>query len=253
MRKKTLHADRRFHAPRLGGPGDTVVLAPDEAHHLARVLRLRQGDRVSVFDGAGREFLAEVASAARSNAAVTLIEPIEPAAEPRVPFSIVQGVLKGSAMDEVVRDATMIGAASIEPLVTAHVAVKGSLITRAETADRWRRIALASTRQCRRAVLPIVREPSGLSDWLASSLHGMKLILVEPAADASAVSFRTLMARPAPASAALIVGPEGGWATREIAAAVAAGCQPVTLGGLTLRADAVALAAGCLFRFLWES
>lgn len=252
MRQKTLHADRRFHVPHLGRPGDTAALGSDEAHHLARVLRLRQGDRVSVFDGAGREFLAEVSSAARANATVTLLEPIEPPAEPRVPFSIVQGVLKGQAMDEVVRDAAMIGASSIDPIVTAHVAVKASLISRTETIDRWRRIALASTRQCRRAVLPRVREPSEFGGWLAAAEQAMKLLLVEPSARTSAVSFRALMAQRAPASAALIVGPEGGWTDEEIDAAVAAGCLPVTLGALTLRADAVALAAGCLFRFLWE-
>lgn len=229
------------------------MLGPDEAHHLARVLRLRQGDRVSVFDGAGREFLAEVSSAARSNATVILREPVEPAPEPRVPFSIVQSVLKGPAMDDVVRDATMIGASSIEPIVTAHVAVKATLIARTATTERWRRIALASTRQCRRAVLPIVREPSEFGDWLAGAGHAMKLMLVEPSADTCAVSFRRLMAQPPPASAALIVGPEGGWAGEELEVAVSAGCLPVTLGALTLRADAVALAAGCLFRFLWES
>jgi 16S rRNA (uracil1498-N3)-methyltransferase len=253
MPKKAPHVDRRFHVPHLGGRGDAAVLGPDEAHHLARVLRLRQGDRVSVFDGEGREFLAEVSGVARSHATVILLEPIEPAAEPRVPFAIVQGVLKGPAMDEVVRDATMIGAASIEPIVTARMAVKGSLVARSETTERWRRIALASTRQCRRAVLPRVSEPVEFGDWLGSAGCDLKLMLVEPSADARAVSFRALMARPAPASAALIIGPEGGWAGQEIEAAVAGGCVPVTLGALTLRADAVALAAGCLFRFLWEA
>lgn len=253
MRKKTLHAERRFHVPQLGGPGEEAALGPEETHHLTRVLRLGPGERVSVFDGAGREFLAEVSRAARVTATVILLEPIVPAAEPRVPFSLVQGVLKGPAMDEAVRDATMIGAASIEPIVTARVAVKASFISKAETTDRWRRVALASVRQCRRAVLPIVRDPIRFSEWLASARHAMKLILVEPSADMPAVSFRALMTRPAPPSAALIVGPEGGWAGEEIEAAVAAGCLPVTLGGLTLRADAVGLAAGCLFRFLWEA
>jgi 16S rRNA (uracil1498-N3)-methyltransferase len=61
------------------------------------------------------------------------------------------------------------------------------------------------------------------------------------------------MEREAPASAALMVGPEGGWDRQEIEAAVASGCVPITLGSLTLRADAVALAAGAVFRVLWEA
>ena len=228
------------------------MLGSDEAHHLARVLRLGPGDRVSVFDGRGREFLARVSRTARAHVTVTLLEPVVPAAEPRVPFSLVQAVLKGPAMETAVRDGTMVGAAAIEPIVTTHVAVKSSIISRAATLERWRRIALTSTKQCRRAVLPDVHEPRDLSEWFTSARQELKLILVEPSAGAGAISFRTLMEREAPASAALMVGPEGGWDRREIEAAVASGCVPATLGSLTLRADAVALAAGALFRFVWE-
>ena len=252
MHQKSSRADRRFLAADLGRAGEEAVLGADEAHHLVRVLRLGPGDSVSVFDGRGREFLARVSRVSRAHVTVTLLEPIVPAAEPRVPFSLVQAVLKGPVMEDAVRDATMIGASAIEPIVTRHVAVKSSIISKAATLDRWRRIALTSTKQCRRAVLPDVRQPRGLGDWLASARQDLRLILVEPSADFEAMSFRHLTGRAAPASAALVVGPEGGWDREEIEAAVAAGCLPVTLGSLTLRAGAVPLAAGAVFRFLWE-
>jgi 16S rRNA (uracil1498-N3)-methyltransferase len=252
MRSKSSHADRRFLAAELGGPGQQAVLAADEAHHLTRVLRLGPGDRVAVFDGRGREFIAQVVRASRDGVVVTLLEPVEPAAEPRVPFSVVQAVLKGPAMEGVVRDATMVGAGAIEPVISSHVVVKASIVSRAGTLERWRRIALTSAKQCRRAVIPEVRAPRPFTDWLASAGHELRLILVEPSAETATLSFRKLMERRAPASAALIVGPEGGWDRQEIEAALASGCVPVSLGTLTLRADAVALAAGAVFRSVWE-
>ena len=115
MRTKHFHADRRFLVRTLGAAGDEAVLDADEAHHLSRVLRLGPGDHVAVFDGRGREFLARVSHAGRTRATVTLVDPIVPAAEPRVPFAIAQAILKGSAMDDAVRDATMIGASKCSP------------------------------------------------------------------------------------------------------------------------------------------
>ena len=252
MRSKSSHADRRFLAAELGGPGQQAVLGADEAHHLTRVLRLGTGDRVGVFDGRGREFIAEVVRASHDRVVVTLLQPVEPAAEARVPFAIVQAVLKGPAMEAVVRDATMVGAAAVEPVITSHVAVKASIISGPGMLDRWRRIALTSAKQCRRAVVPDVRPPRPFPDWLSSARQELRLILVEPSAGTGTLSFRKLRDRRTPATAALVVGPEGGWDRQEIEAALAAGCVPISLGTLTLRADAVALAAGAVFRSVWE-
>jgi 16S rRNA (uracil1498-N3)-methyltransferase len=253
MPPRIAREDCRFLVSALGGPGDEAELPPGEAHHLTRVLRLGPGDRVALFDGRGRECLAEVASVVRSTVRLRVIAALEPAAEPRVPFALVQAVLKGPAMEHAVRDAVMIGAASIVPIVSSHVAVKSAILARPETLDRWRRIALASTRQCRRAVLPPIEPPVAFDAWLGAARHELRLILVEPSsADAHVVSCRALLGRQPPASAAILIGPEGGWTREEVRAAVSAGCTAVSLGSLTLRAETMALAAGAIFRFLWE-
>jgi 16S rRNA (uracil1498-N3)-methyltransferase len=239
----------RFLAPDLGREGDSAVLPADESHHLARVLRLVAGDRVAVFDGKGREFAARVEHADRMRASVRLLTPIEAAPEPRVPYVLVQAVLKGPGMDDIVRDATMVGARAIQPVLTSHVVVKD--LKRAVT-ERWQRVALASAKQCRRAVVPEVHPTQPFEKWLQSRDHDLRLLFVEPSAGWETKPLRHFIGQPAPTSAAVIVGPEGGWNKPEIESAVDAGCVPVTLGGLTLRADAMALAAGTLFRFLWE-
>ena len=132
----------RFLVPDLGREGESALLPADESHHLTRVLRLVAGDHVAVFDGKGREFAARVEHADRIRASVRLLAPIEPRPEPRVPYVLVQAVLKGPAMDDIVRDATMLGARAIQPVLTSHVVVKDP--KRAVT-ERWRRVALASS------------------------------------------------------------------------------------------------------------
>ena len=251
MPAKHAHVDRRFLArgPFVGGK--TVVLSPDESHHLTRVLRLGAGDQVSVFDGLGHEFVAEVAGIERSGVSLRLLEAATPAAEPGVPITIVQAVLKGSSMDDVIRDATMIGASAIVPVVTSRIAVKPSAAVAAGTVQRWNRIALASAKQCRRAVLPAVATPVTLADWMRSADHDLRLILVEPAAGGG-TNLRELLQRRRPRSVALIVGPEGGWSPEELAASLEHGCVAMSLGTLTLRADAIAAIAGSLVRLVWE-
>jgi 16S rRNA (uracil1498-N3)-methyltransferase len=252
MMRKSSRLLPRFLAPALGSAGDEVSLPAGESHHLARVLRLRAGDTVAVFDGSGREFVAEVVRADRAHATVTLRDEIRPAREPDVPFALVQALLKGTAMDEVVRDATMLGASSLEPVLSSHVTVRGAVASSPAVVERWRRLALASAKQARRAVVPNVRPPRPFGEWLNDRKQELRLLFVEPSTGCEARSLRSFVSRPKPASAALIVGPEGGWSQDEIESAIDAGCVAVTLGDLTLRADAVALAAASVIRVLWE-
>jgi 16S rRNA (uracil1498-N3)-methyltransferase len=235
----------RFYLPTLDAAARVGVLPAEEGNHLARVMRLRVGDDIAVFDGRGHEMRARVASASRGKVTVELIESLTAAPEARVPIILVQAVLKGDRMDDVVRDATMMGVAAIEPIITARTIARAP---RAEN-DRWVRVSIASAKQCRRAVLPAIAPPRSFDDWLGASAHGLRLMLVEPgAADVESGSLRVLENHAA-GSIAVIVGPEGGWTAEERVKADQAGCLAVTLGGLTLRADAVAVAALAVVRF----
>jgi 16S rRNA (uracil1498-N3)-methyltransferase len=235
----------RFYVPHLDIAVPENAVPADEATHLTRVMRLGAGDEIAVFDGRGHEFRARIMKAARTKVSIELIEPIQPAPEARVPITLVQAVLKGDKMDDVVRDATMMGATAIEPIVTARTIARGK---RAEN-DRWGRVAIASAKQCRRAVVPTIAATRDFGDWLSSSAHGLRLILVEPSAADKEVCSLHLLENHAAGSLALIVGPEGGWSPEEPAQAEEAGCMAVTLGGLTLRADAVPVAAIAIARF----
>lgn len=237
----------RFLAESIDAVAGHARLAEDEARHLAQVLRLAAGDEVTVFDGAGRDFRARVERVGRDGAELRLLEEIPAAAEPAVRLTLAQAVIKGDRMDDVVRDATMMGVTAIEPLVTAHTA---AYMKAGRAPERWRRIAVASAKQCRRAVVPSISAGLLFEDWLPRDEAEMRVLLVEPSAAVEGHPVATL-GRTRPASASLMVGPEGGWSAAEIEAAVRGGCVPVTLGRRTLRADAIPIVAIALLQFVW--
>ena len=227
--------------------GGTARLAADEARHLAQVLRLSVGDQIAVFDGAGREFHARVEGIARDGATARILGEIAAAPEPAVRLTLAQAVLKGEKMDDVVRGATMMGVAAIEPLVTEHTVAH---MKEGRAPERWRRIAIASAKQCRRAVVPAIGAGRAFAGWLEQDRSEHRLLLVEPSAAVDARPVSALGGN-RPASATIVVGPEGGWSAGEIDSAVRAGCVPITLGRRTLRADAVATVAIGVLQYVW--
>jgi 16S rRNA (uracil1498-N3)-methyltransferase len=239
----------RFHAPE-ARRGERVVLGDEEARHLTRVLRLDVGAVVAVFDGRGREFHAVVAAIGKHQVELEVGESKAPAPEPRIAIVLLQAVLKGDKMDGVVRDAVMLGVAAIQPVVTARAEVSLATLQRARRRERWERIAIAAAKQCGRAVVPPVREPVDIALLIgageAATVPEPRVMLVEPGASADATPLSGLDSV-APAQASLLIGPEGGWTAEEVAAA-AASWRLMTMGGRTLRADAMAtIAVAALF------
>ena len=239
----------RFYVPDLDPAVRVVPLPVDEAHHLVKVLRLGAGDNVAVFDGRGNEWLARVETAARSGVDLSLLEPVH-RPQPAVALTLVQAVLKGEAMDDVIRDCTMVGVAAIQPIQTARTTVKTAAMTAAP--PRWRRIALASAKQCGASRLPEIREVVSFDQWIERAARGPAFVLVEPSLAVAPLTVRQLASRPAPAEASLLVGPEGGWTGEERDRAVAAGCVALSLGPMTLRAAAVPLAAAAILLAIWD-
>ncbi len=241
----------RFFAPALD-PGDaTVTLPREEAEHLTRVLRLGVGDMVAVFDGRGHEFLARVTGAVRRDVQVQIVSRIDPVAESAVSLTLAQAVLKGDKMDDVIRDAVMLGVAAVQPIVTKRSETTVAALMKGARVERWRRVALASAKQSRRAVLPEIRMPLMLETALDEPAV-VRLMMVEPAASANVEPISVLQYAPVPSDATLYVGPEGGWAAEEWSSAAAKGVRLVTLGPRTLRADAVPIAAISVLHYIWR-
>jgi 16S rRNA (uracil1498-N3)-methyltransferase len=172
-----------------------------------------------------------------------------PAPEAGVRVVLGVAVLKGDKTDDVIRDAVMLGVGAVRPLLTDRTEVKASVIGRGRRRERWQQIAIASAKQCGRALVPPVHALSSLEQALAQPPTGLRVALVEPGANGRQMQALENVARPA--AAEIFVGPEGGWTEREVQA-LAATSMLMTLGPLTLRADAVATIALTALRVAWK-
>jgi 16S rRNA (uracil1498-N3)-methyltransferase len=214
---------------------DRVALPPDEAHHVARVLRLGAGAAVVVFDGRGREWDARIAAIDRRDVTVEIVAPRTPIAEPAVAVTLAIALLKGDQMTTVVRDATALGAAAIQPFVSSHVTVP-ERAWRERSSERWQRVAVASAKQCGRAVVPVIHDVVTYADALARADGDLLVCCVEPALGIT-LGVERPIPRPASGRAWLYIGPEGGWSADEIASMRERGATLAGLGPRTLRAE----------------
>ena len=245
----------RFHAPDAEETGDLVSLPDEEREHLTRVLRLKAGAAIRVFNGRGLEFDARVSKAGKREVVVAVGSARTPAArEARVAVTLAQAVLKGDKMDDVVRDAVMMGVAAVQPIVTTRSEVTLASVHRSRRRERWQRIAVSSAKQCGRATVPPILEPWAFdavpAALTAMTLPGPGLMFVEPSASSDVLALGDLDAA-APREAIVIIGPEGGWTAEEIDRASAA-CRLITLGGRTLRADAMPVVALAALFAVWK-
>jgi 16S rRNA (uracil1498-N3)-methyltransferase len=235
----------RFYAPGAAQTDDVVALPPEEAQHLTRVLRLKAGASIRVFNGHGTEFDAVVERAGKEPVLVRLGQTREAVREAQVAVTLAQAVLKRDRMDDVVRDAVMIGVTAIQPVVTARSEITLQSLTRGRRRERWLGIAVSSVKQCGRAVVPDILEPQSFETVVASltrlTLPQPCLMFVEPSAGSAAIPLGELDGT-APRETTILIGPEGGWTVEEIQRGATVSRQ-VTLGARTLRADAVPVVA----------
>lgn len=220
-------------------PGD-LVLPSDAARH-AQVLRLQPGDALTLFDGRGGEWAAEVASMGRRDVAVTVKHHHAVEREIPVAVTLALGMPAGERMDFVIEKATELGAAAVVPLVTARSVLRLA----GERAERrrahWQAIAVAACEQCGRNRVPQVLEPVTLESWLAAL----------PAAPPDG-EHRLLLgwrdaspwpgAAPGARAVQVLSGPEGGLNDAEEDLARTRGFRSTTLGPRVLRADTAPLA-----------
>jgi 16S rRNA (uracil1498-N3)-methyltransferase len=236
-------SERRLFVPveRLGGPRLTLT-GPDH-RHVGLVLRARPGDTLTLFDGTGGEVEAEVVRVERTETELAL-GARRAVVGPAVSLTLLCAIPRGPRMDFLVQKTSELGVARIIPVVTERSVVRPD----AQGADgkraRWEKIAREAARQCGRADLPIVDPPVALPEALAgSALPGRRLALFE---GERARSLRGALEGTQPAATALLIGPEGGFALAELAAARDAGFEAVGLGQRILRVETAAIVAVAL-------
>jgi 16S rRNA (uracil1498-N3)-methyltransferase len=208
------------------------------AAHVSRVLRLRGGDPVTLFNGDGWEYPGTIRSLGGGFVQVELGERLAGIAESPLALTLVQGIARGERMDMVVQKATELGVARIVPLRAERSVVRLDPKQEQRKLDHWRAVAVAACEQSGRSRLPLVEAPVGLDEWLALGPAPARRLTLAPGA---AQSLRGLGG--AWTDAALLVGPEGGLTDAERARAARAGYEACSLGRRVLRTETAALAA----------
>ncbi|HEY5311664.1 MAG TPA: 16S rRNA (uracil(1498)-N(3))-methyltransferase [Pirellulales bacterium] len=232
---------QRFFA-HVSSDSETALLAGSEAHHLLHVMRARPGDQVLLFDGSGREWLAEVAALSRSEVELRILECRS--VDRELPLRCVLGVAlpKGDRQAWLVEKAVELGITRLVPLETERsVAQPGD-----KALERLRRGVIEASKQCGRNRLMEIPAACAWSDFVQPPPAGSLGWLADPgAAQPAGEALGKLRATP-PAELLIAVGPEGGLTPAECALAAAAGWQPVSLGPRTLRVETAALALAAL-------
>ncbi|TAE77774.1 MAG: 16S rRNA (uracil(1498)-N(3))-methyltransferase [Verrucomicrobia bacterium] len=214
--------------------GVRPALIGDEAKHAAQVLRVRRGDRVTVFDGRGRSAAAEVLEVGKAELLLQLGDAVS--RPPLLPeIRLAQAVPKGKTMDLVVQKAVELGVAAIQPLITRHTVVQVDGDDAARKSQKWQRVALEACKQCGQDLLPEVASVRDFAEWLPSEQGELRIIAsLFPGARPLR---EILRGASVPRTVTFLVGPEGDFSQEEGAAAVAAGFQPASLGEIVLRAE----------------
>lgn len=235
----------RFHVPATLVEGEEIELPEATARHVTRVLRLRPGDALVLFDGRGGERRCTLAiGGARARA---LVGPrVEREAESALEICLAQGISRGARMDFAIQKATELGVAAVQPLVTERSVVRLDAGRSAARRSHWQTVAAGACEQCGRNRVPAVAAPVPLGDWLGAAQPPFTGIVLSPDAERSLADLR-----PGAARLVLLIGPEGGLTADEIGRAAGHGYTPVHLGPRVLRTETAAVAALAAVQTLW--
>ncbi len=234
----------RFFIPPDWIHGDRITFFEPVAHQLRSVLRMQPGDVIVALDNQGWAYPVELTYIAKTQAEGTVTHRAPAASEPGLRLTLFQCVLKKDNFEWVLQKGTEIGVTAFVPVISQRTVV-GEVKTAKH--DRWQRIITEAAEQSRRGRCPALHPPLPLTEaitqaaahdlalipWEGESTHGLRAALETPR-------------RRGVQSAALIIGPEGGFAPDEVALAINHNVHPVSLGPRILRAETAAIAAAAL-------
>jgi 16S rRNA (uracil1498-N3)-methyltransferase len=223
-------------------PAGEVSLPEAAAAHVARVLRLRPGARLVLFDGSGADFLAEISDIAGSRVRARIHGRAEGLPESPLAVTLVQAVSRGERMDWTLQKATELGVRRIQPVFAARSVVRLDERQGERRLRHWQAVVASACEQCGRSVLPAMEPPLELPRYLAG-LRGEALRLVLSPDGATSLAAIAVRLDHHVAGVELLIGPEGGLETAEVAAAVHAGFEPAGLGPRVLRTETAGIAA----------
>jgi 16S rRNA (uracil1498-N3)-methyltransferase len=235
----------RFYIPNPRIENGLLKIEGDEVKHIRKVLRLKAGDEIVLFDGLGKEFEGTIIKEGRSRVMVEIQRILSPVGDSPLEVILAQSLLKGEKMDYLIQKATELGVKVIIPFFSSRSVPLLEKSRRLKRHHRWERIAIEASKQCGRGMVPKIESLQDYSDMLhAASTDSLRLIFWEK----DGMKLKEVLERSKEKTKIFfIVGPEGGFSREEIEKAKRAGFLAVTLGRRILRAETASL---CLVSIL---
>lgn len=226
-----------------GLQGDRFTLDPKESHHVSHVLRKKNGDQIELFDGKGHRYVGEILSVDPETHRLSGRILKEISSKERITKVVLfQGLPKGSKFDFVIEKATELGVDRIVPFVSD----KNPIQTTAESSlkrERWERLVEAASKQCGRSTVPLVEPPQALQELGEMLKEGISLVFSTGSDAKSLKSLFPELLKESPRQINLVVGPESGFSSYEMAWFGSIGGRSTSLGSLTFRTETAGLVA----------
>ena len=223
---------------------DLVIIRGQDVKHITRSLRLYSGDKITVSDGLENKYLVELTSTNDKLVEGKIIEELAVDTEPNLQVTLLQGLPKSKKMDLIVRKCTELGINKVIPIETDHTVVKLKPSKAKRRQKRWQKIAKSAAKQSKRTKIPTVKEvidyqqgldlvadyDLALIPWVWEKKQGLKKVIQNNSTE----DINNVL---------VIIGPEGGFSSTEVEAAIEQGVEPVMLGPRTLRTETAGMAA----------
>jgi 16S rRNA (uracil1498-N3)-methyltransferase len=229
----------RFYVPQPRIEKGMLRVEGEEVRHIRKVLRLRAGDEITVFDGLGKEFEGTIVEEGRSSVVITIANTYSSKRDSPLEVTLAQSLLKGEKMDYLIQKATELGVQEIVPFLSSRSVPLLEKSKRVNRHHRWERIAVEASKQCGRGVVPKIESLHDYPEMLQKvSPNSLRLIFWER----EGAKLKEILERSKERKKVFfIIGPEGGFNEGEVEEARGAGFIPVTLGRRILRAETASL------------
>ncbi len=221
-----------------------VDLDDGAVQHIARVLRMKPGQDIILFNGDGNDYHAQLISVEKRAVSAQLTTVTASNKTSSLKVDIGQAISRGDRMDYAIQKSTEMGMHSLTPLISERTEVKLKADRLSKKQQQWQQLAISACEQSLRADIPLINDCCTLEQWLNDCQSELKLVLHHHT-EKSLANFSP------PKSVALLIGPEGGLTEHEVNMALAAGFHPVAFGPRVMRTETAPVAAQAILQYLW--